>query len=49
MYSLQINAHGNRIVCKGTEVRNSYRIVHVGTYAECQVYRVQGRPVGVPL
>lgn len=39
-YSLQINSHGNRIVCKGTEVRNSYRIVFVGSYAACQQYGV---------
>jgi hypothetical protein len=35
MYTAQINAHGNVIVCKGDTVRNSYRIIHVGTYAEC--------------
>jgi len=36
MYSLQVNAHGNRIVCKGTDVRNSYRIIFTGSYAACQ-------------
>ncbi len=36
MYSLQVNAHGNRIVCKGTDQRRSYRIVFVGSYADCQ-------------
>lgn len=35
MYSAQINAFGNVIVCKGVEVRNSYRIIFVGTYTEC--------------
>jgi len=35
MYTAQINAHGNVIVCKGDTVRNSYRIVFTGTYAEC--------------
>ncbi len=39
-YSLQINAHGNRIVCKGTEVRSSYQIVYVGSYAACQAFRL---------
>ena len=34
MYSAQINNHGNVIVCKGTDVRNSYRIIGVGTYQE---------------
>jgi hypothetical protein len=35
MYSLQVNAHNNYIVCKGEEVRNSYRLVAVyKTYAE---------------
>jgi len=37
MYSLQVNDHGNRIVCKGTDVRNSYRIIFTGM------------PVGEPL
>lgn len=35
MYTAQANRHGNIIVCKGDVVRNSYRIIHVGTYAEC--------------
>ncbi len=35
MYTAQINAHGNVIVCKGSDVRKSYRIIHTGTYAEC--------------
>lgn len=35
MYTAQQNAHGNVIVCKGSEVRNSYKIVFTGTYAEC--------------
>jgi len=34
MYSAQQNAHGNIIVCKGFEVRNSYRIIATGTYQE---------------
>jgi hypothetical protein len=35
MYTAQINAHGNVIVCKGDTVRNSYRIIFTGTYAAC--------------
>jgi len=35
MYTAQINSFGNVIVCKGNVVRNSYRIVFTGTYAEC--------------
>lgn len=35
MYTAQINEHGNVIVCKGDTVRNSYRIIFTGTYAEC--------------
>ena len=35
MYTAQINSFGNVIVCKGSVVRNSYRIVFTGTYAEC--------------
>lgn len=37
-YSLQVDAHGNRIVCKGADARRGYRIVFVGSYAECQTY-----------
>jgi len=39
MYSAQVNAHGNVIVCKGHDVRNSYRIVFTGTYAECLQFK----------
>jgi hypothetical protein len=39
MYTAQANAHGNIIVCKGSDVRNSYRIVFTGTYAECLQYK----------
>ena len=39
MYTLQINSLGNRIVCKGSECRDTYRIVFTGTYAECQQYQ----------
>jgi len=35
MYTAQINAHGNVIVCKGDAVRNSYRIIFTGSYADC--------------
>ena len=35
MYTAQANSFGNVIVCKGDTVRNSYRIILVGTYAEC--------------
>ena len=34
MYTAQINAHGNIIVCKGDVVRNSYKIIATGTYQE---------------
>lgn len=39
MYTAQINTHGNVIVCKGSEVRNSYKIVMTGTYAECLSFK----------
>jgi len=39
MYTAQANAHGNIIVCKGSDVRNSYRIVFTGTYAECLQFK----------
>lgn len=35
MYSAQVNAHGNVIVCGDTVPRNSYRIIVTGTYKEC--------------
>ena len=35
MYTAQANSFGNIIVCKGSVVRNSYRIVLTGTYAQC--------------
>lgn len=35
MYTAQANSFGNIIVCKGSVVRNSYRIVFTGTYADC--------------
>jgi hypothetical protein len=34
IYSAQRNAHGNVIVCKGLEQRNSYQIIATGTYAQ---------------
>jgi len=39
MYTAQINAHGNVIVCKGDTVRNSYRIIFTGTYAHCMMVK----------
>ena len=39
MYTAQINAHGNIIVCKGDTQRNSYRIALIGTYAECLKFK----------
>jgi hypothetical protein len=34
IYSAQRNAHGNIIVCKGLEVRNSYQIIATGSYQQ---------------
>jgi len=39
MYTAQMNAHGNIIVCKGDAQRNSYRIVLTGSYAECLQFK----------
>jgi len=39
MYTAQRNKHGNVIVCKGNDVRNSYVIVYTGTYQECLLYK----------
>jgi len=38
-YTLQMDRHGNTIVCRGADVRNGYRIVSEGTYAECNASR----------
>jgi hypothetical protein len=40
MYTAQQNAHGNVIVCKGSEVRNSYRIIFTGSYNDCLRYKI---------
>jgi len=42
MYSAQVNSFGNIIVCKGCEVRNSYRIIFTGTYNECLALKFKG-------
>jgi hypothetical protein len=39
MYTAQSNAHGNVIVCKGCDARNSYKIVFTGSYNECMAYK----------
>ena len=41
IYSAQVNAHGNIIVCGDTIPRNSYRIVKTGTYNECMDYKAR--------
>jgi hypothetical protein len=40
MYTAQRNAYGNVIICKGDEVRNSYRIVFRGSYQDCLMYKL---------
>lgn len=42
MYTAQVNAHGNVIVCRGADPRNSYRIVFTGTYADCLRFKALG-------
>jgi len=42
MYTAQVNSFGNVIVCKGNQVRNSYRIVYTGTYSECLEIKARG-------
>jgi hypothetical protein len=42
MYTAQINSFGNVIVCKGDAVRNSYKIIFSGTYAECLQFKLKG-------
>lgn len=38
MYTVQIDAHKHKIVCKGDLPRKGYRIVFTGTHAECQAF-----------
>jgi hypothetical protein len=40
IYTAQINHFGNVIICKGNDVRNSYRIAFSGTYAECMAFKI---------
>ena len=40
MYTAQIDAHGNVIVCKGDEQRRGYRIAYTGSYNECLSWKV---------
>lgn len=35
MYTAQVDAHNNWIVCKGSDQRNGYRIAYTGSYNEC--------------
>jgi hypothetical protein len=39
MYTAQIDAHGNVIVCRGDEQRRGYRIAYSGTYNECLMFK----------
>lgn len=41
MYTAQINKFGNVIVCKGSEVRNSYTIIFTGSYNECLLKKLR--------
>lgn len=42
MYTVQQDAHGNRIVCKGSTVRRGYRVIWTGDYNECLRVKVNG-------
>jgi hypothetical protein len=41
MYTAQRDAHGNVIVCKGSDTRRGYRIVFTGSYADCLRFKVE--------
>lgn len=41
MYTLQSNRHGILIVCKDEVPRNTYTIIHTGTYQECLSIKAQ--------
>ena len=40
MYTTQQDSHGNLIVCKGSALRNGYRIIFTGSYLECMQVKV---------
>jgi hypothetical protein len=42
VYSAQINAFGNVIVCGDERPRNSYRIIFTGSYQECLSIKLNG-------
>lgn len=42
MYTAQMDGNGNVIVCKGSEVRRSYKVVFTGSYLECLAVKVKG-------
>ena len=35
-YTVQVDARGTAIVCRGARVRSSFHIVKRGSYAECK-------------
>jgi hypothetical protein len=41
MYTAQRDAHGNVIVCKGSDPRRGYRIVFTGSYTDCLRFKVE--------
>lgn len=41
MYTAQVNAFGNVIICKGEVERNSYRIVFRGSYQDCLLFKMK--------
>lgn len=41
MYTAQSNKHGIIIVCKDEIPRNTYTIIHTGTYQECLAVKAQ--------
>jgi hypothetical protein len=40
MYTTQQDSHGNLIVCKGSALRNGYRIIFTGSYLDCMQVKV---------
>ena len=41
MYTAQSNKNGNVIVCKDETPRQSYEIIHTGTYQQCLEIKVR--------
>lgn len=47
MYTAQVDAHANCIVCRGNEVRKGYTVIYAGTYDACLAVKANVAKYGV--